>query len=129
VTASVLAFATLSEYLPEEETMTTKHVGMAAIIAALLQFGAGGLASAAPPNKGVTIGTTFPDHFPVIRNFYLGQPVIGFGSDIGGVERVPVIFLHGNNDSPFATSSRTLSRVLRSIFVCHRIRIARRSAF
>jgi pimeloyl-ACP methyl ester carboxylesterase len=91
--------------------MTTKHVGMAAIIAALLQFGAGGLASAAPPNKGVTIGTTFPDHFPVIRNFYLGQPVIGFGSDIGGVERVPVIFLHGNNDSPFATACNPYGRV------------------
>ena len=85
--------------------MTTKHLRIAAIIAVLLQFGPGGLASAAPPSTGVAIGTTFPDHFPVIRNFYLGKPVIGFGSDVGRVEHVPVIFLHGNNDTPFATAA------------------------
>jgi hypothetical protein len=59
--------------------MTTKHLRIAAIIAVLFQFGAGALASAAE------IGTKFPDDFPVIRNFYLGQPVIGFGSDIGRI--------------------------------------------
>jgi len=37
--------------------MTTKHLRIAAIIAVLLQFGAGGLASAAPPGKSVEIGT------------------------------------------------------------------------
>jgi pimeloyl-ACP methyl ester carboxylesterase len=30
-------------------------------------------------------------------------PVIGFGSDIGDIRRAPVIFLHGNNDTPFPT--------------------------
>jgi hypothetical protein len=75
--------------------MTTKHLRIAAITV-LLQFGALAAASAAPPS----IGTTFPDHFPVIRNFYLGAPVIGFGSNIGRAEHVPVIFLHGNNDTP-----------------------------
>jgi len=50
-----------------------------------------------------SLGTTLPDDFPVIRNFYLGQPVIGFGAR-GRVERVPVIFLHGNNDTPFVTA-------------------------
>jgi len=31
-------------------------------------------------------------------------PVIGFGGSQGRVERVPVIFLHGNNDTPFPTA-------------------------
>src|SRR6202011_3601525 len=94
-----------------EGTMTTKHLRIAAIIAVLLQFGAGGLASGASPGKHVEIGTKFPDHFPVIGNFYLGKPVIGFGSDIGRVEHVPVIFLHGNNDTPFATACNPFGRI------------------
>ncbi len=49
------------------------------------------------------IGTSLPAEFPVIRNSYLGVPVLGFGAS-GPVERVPVIFLHGNNDSPFPTT-------------------------
>lgn len=88
-----------------------KHLCIAAIVAGLLQIGAHGLASAASPAKAAEIGTTFPDHFPVIQNFYLGKPVIGFGSDVGRVERVPVIFLHGNNDSPFPTACNPLGRV------------------
>ncbi len=92
-------------------TMTTKHPRIATIIAVLLQFGAGGLASAAPPSKSVAIGTAFPDHFPVIGNFYLGKPVIGFGSDVGRAEHVPVIFLHGNNDSPFPTACNPFGRI------------------
>jgi pimeloyl-ACP methyl ester carboxylesterase len=90
--------------------MTTKHLRLAAIIAALLQFGAGGLASAESPGKSV-VGTTFPGHFPVIGNFYLGKPVIGFGSDVGRVEHVPVIFLHGNNDSPYPTACNPFGRI------------------
>jgi len=91
--------------------MTIKQSCTAAIIAALLQFCASGLASAASPGPSVAIGTTLPDHFPVIRNFYLGKPVIGFGSDSGRVERVPVIFLHGNNDTPFPTLCNPLGRM------------------
>jgi pimeloyl-ACP methyl ester carboxylesterase len=91
--------------------MTIKHLRIAAIIAVLSQFGAGALASAAPLGTGVEIGTEFPDDFPVIRNFYLGQPVIGFGSDIGSIEHVPVIFLHGNNDTPFATACNPFGRI------------------
>jgi pimeloyl-ACP methyl ester carboxylesterase len=94
--------------LPAEEgTMRTKYLGIAVIIAALLQLGAGGSASGA----GAQIGTTFPDHFPVIKNFYLGKPVIGFGSDVGRVERVPVIFIHGNNDTPFKTECNPFGRI------------------
>ena len=58
-------------------------------------------AKAAPPSQ---VGTTFPGDFPVIENFYLGKPIIGFGSDEGRVSHVPVIFVHGNNDSPFPTA-------------------------
>ena len=91
--------------------MTTKHFRVAAIIAVLLQVSAAGLASAASPGKSVEIGTKFPDRFPVIQNFYLGKPVIGFGSDVGRVDHVPVIFLHGNNDTPFATACNPFGRI------------------
>ncbi len=48
------------------------------------------------------VGTALPPDFPVVENYYLGVPVIGFGAR-GFVRHVPVIFLHGNNDSPFPT--------------------------
>ena len=51
---------------------------------------------------GPQVGTTFPADFPVIIDASLGVPVIGFGA-AGRVQRTPVIFLHGNNDTPFAT--------------------------
>jgi pimeloyl-ACP methyl ester carboxylesterase len=91
--------------------MTTRHLRIAAVVAFLLQLGGGGLAGAASPGKGAEIGMTFPEHFPAIKNFYLGKPVIGFGSDVGRLERVPVIFLHGNNDTPFPTACNPLGRV------------------
>jgi len=57
-----------------------------------------GVASAGPQ-----VGTSFPPDFPVIIDASLGVPVIGFGA-AGPVRRTPVIFLHGNNDTPFATA-------------------------
>src|SRR5882757_2426103 len=65
---------------------------------------AGGAARAAGPHPNGLVGTTFPADFPRITDASLGVPVIGFGSSEGEVERVPVIFLHGNNDTPFATA-------------------------
>ena len=53
-------------------------------------------------NAGPQVGTTFPADFPVIIDASLGVPVIGFGA-AGRVQRTPVIFLHGNNDTPFPT--------------------------
>ncbi|MEO6205228.1 MAG: hypothetical protein ABIO67_07600, partial [Mycobacteriales bacterium] len=53
---------------------------------------------------GPTIGTTFPAGFEVPADHSLKLPVIGFGSGEGAVTRVPVIFLHGNNDTPFPTT-------------------------
>src|ERR1041384_2134190 len=52
---------------------------------------------------GPQVGTTFPADFPVIVDASLGVPVIGFGA-AGRVQRTPVIFLHGNNDTPFPTA-------------------------
>ena len=57
------------------------------------------------------VGTALPKGFPVITNFYLGVPVIGFGSDIGRVRRVPVIFLHGNDDTPFPTVCNPFGKI------------------
>lgn len=50
-----------------------------------------------------TVGNTLPADFPTIEDASLGRPVIGFGA-AGPVARVPVIFLHGNNDTPFPTA-------------------------
>jgi len=52
---------------------------------------------------GGTVGTTLPSDFPVLIDASLGVPVIGFGA-AGPVQRTPVIFLHGNNDTPFPTA-------------------------
>ena len=49
-----------------------------------------------------TIGTSFPAGFPVITDASLGTPVLGFGA-AGPLEHTPVIFLHGNNDTPYPT--------------------------
>lgn len=50
-----------------------------------------------------TVGTSFPSGFPVITDASLGTPVIGFGA-AGRLRHTPVIFLHGNNDTPFPTA-------------------------
>jgi pimeloyl-ACP methyl ester carboxylesterase len=51
-----------------------------------------------------TVGTSLPADFPLIEDASLtGKPVLGFGA-AGPVMRTPVVFLHGNNDTPFATA-------------------------
>jgi pimeloyl-ACP methyl ester carboxylesterase len=50
-----------------------------------------------------TVGTTFPKGFRVPTDRALGTPVLGFGA-AGKLHRTPVIFLHGNNDTPYPTS-------------------------
>jgi len=57
-----------------------------------------------------TVGTSFPPDFPVIEDATLQKPVIGFGA-AGAVTRTPVIFLHGNNDSPFPTTCNRFGRM------------------
>ena len=57
-----------------------------------------------------TVGTTLPADFPVITDASLGKAVIGFGAP-GVVTRTPVIFLHGNNDVPYATACGPYGRV------------------
>ena len=56
------------------------------------------------------VGTTLLADFPVIIDTSLGKPVIGFGA-AGKVSRTPVIFLHGNNDTPFATACNPFGRM------------------
>lgn len=57
-----------------------------------------------------TVGATLPADFPVIEDASLGKPIIGFGA-AGPVTRTPVIFLHGNNDTPFATACNPYGRI------------------
>jgi hypothetical protein len=63
-----------------------------------------------PARAGEQVGTSFPPGFPVIVDASLGVPVIGFGA-AGKVKRTPVIFLHGNNDTPFPTACNPLGRI------------------
>jgi pimeloyl-ACP methyl ester carboxylesterase len=70
-----------------------------AAAAAAAAFGVAAGSAAA----GGAVGTTFPAGFPTIADTSLGTPVIGFGA-AGPVRRTPVIFLHGNNDTPFPTA-------------------------
>lgn len=62
-----------------------------------------GLTCAALAQAAGTVGNTLPADFAVIEDASLARPVIGFGA-AGAVSRVPVIFLHGNNDTPFPTA-------------------------
>ena len=70
-----------------------------ALLAALVVLGTGATGAAA----ATTVGTSFPAGFAVPTDASLGTPVIGFGA-AGRIERTPVIFLHGNNDTPFPTA-------------------------
>ena len=60
-------------------------------------------AASSGASRATTLGTSFPAGFAVPTDASLGTPVIGFGA-AGRVTRTPVIFLHGNNDTPFATA-------------------------
>ncbi len=57
-----------------------------------------------------SVGTSLPVDFPVIEDTSLQVPVIGFGA-AGPVARTPVIFLHGNNDTPFPTACNPFGRM------------------
>ena len=57
-----------------------------------------------------TVGTTFPAGFPSIEDTSLHKPIIGFGAT-GPVQRTPVIFIHGNNDTPFPTACNPFGRM------------------
>jgi pimeloyl-ACP methyl ester carboxylesterase len=70
-----------------------------AVVAVLVTLGIGATGAAAAR----TVGTSFPPGFAVPTDASLGTPVLGFGA-AGRVERTPVIFLHGNNDTPFPTA-------------------------
>src|SRR5215469_18460292 len=80
--------------------MLVTHAAWLAVVFALAT-GAG---------AGGAVGTSFPADFPVIVDESLGVPVIGFGAG-GPVERTPVIFLHGNNDTPFPTACNPFGSV------------------
>ena len=65
---------------------------------------------AAAAQAAGTVGNTLPAGFPSIEDASLGKPVIGFGA-AGPVARTPVIFLHGNNDTPFPTACNPYGRM------------------
>jgi pimeloyl-ACP methyl ester carboxylesterase len=80
-------------------------MALAAVVAAVA--GAHGIP---PDNPSKTVGTSFPAGFPTILDASLGTPVLGFGA-AGRVRRTPVIFLHGNNDTPFPTTCNAAGKI------------------
>jgi pimeloyl-ACP methyl ester carboxylesterase len=76
---------------------------LARLATRLLTALSAGLAFAVPAHADGIVGTTFPPGFPVILDASLAKPLIGFGA-AGHVDRTPVILVHGNNDTPFATA-------------------------
>ena len=67
------------------------------------------VAAAAAQAAGL-VGNTLPPGFPSIEDTSLARPLIGFGA-AGPVARTPVIFIHGNNDTPFPTACNPYGRV------------------
>ena len=57
-----------------------------------------------------TVGANFPAGFPTILDASLAKPLIGFGA-AGPVTRTPVVFVHGNNDTPFATACNPFGKM------------------
>jgi pimeloyl-ACP methyl ester carboxylesterase len=82
-------------------------LGLATAVAAIVAGAAGG----AENRTAATVGTSFPAGFPTIADASLGTPVLGFGA-AGRVKRTPVIFLHGNNDTPFPTLCNPAGKTL-----------------
>ncbi|NDZ14627.1 hypothetical protein C7T35_34935 [Variovorax sp. WS11] len=68
------------------------------------------LAAAAAVQAAGTVGNTLPPGFPSIEDTSLARPLIGFGA-AGAVTRTPVILIHGNNDTPFATACSPFGRI------------------
>ena len=59
--------------------------------------------AAATAHADGLVGNALPAGFPVILDASLGKPLLGFGA-AGPVTRTPVVFVHGNNDTPFPTA-------------------------
>ena len=100
---------------------------VAAAVVLLLSWNAVSFADPHEPHpepSPAPLGNTLPPDFPVIINPYLGVPVLGFGARGDRrffFGRVPVIFLHGNNDTPFATACNPFGYIhnLAQYFLSH----------
>jgi pimeloyl-ACP methyl ester carboxylesterase len=106
--ATIGSAARRGEPLRTEEDHAMRR--LAALASHLLVAFAIGLSIAPSAHADGTVGTTFPRHFPVIRDASLGTPLLGFGA-AGEVTRTPVIFVHGNNDTPYPTSCNPFGKV------------------
>ena len=60
------------------------------------------VAAALPAQAGGNVTPAFPQNFTPPADASLGKPVIGFGAN-GKAKRTPVIFLHGNDETPDGT--------------------------
>ena len=70
--------------------------------AARLLLAASACLAAASPHADAAVGNTLPAHSRQPLDASLGTALLGFGA-AGPVTRTPVVFVHGNNDTPFPT--------------------------
>lgn len=91
---------------------TTPSLSRRAAAVGLAILAAGAVQAGDFYRPGGAVAPGFPADFRVPVDASLGKPVIGFGA-AGRVRRTPVIFLHGNDDTPYPTgcATRTMVRV------------------
>jgi pimeloyl-ACP methyl ester carboxylesterase len=80
------------------------------LVSSLVAFLGLTVAASSSASRPASVGTSFPARFAIPTDASLGTPVIGFGA-AGRVKRAPVIFLHGNNDTPYATACNPYGNV------------------
>jgi len=77
---------------------------------ARLLLAASACLAAATVHADGKVGSALPADFPAPLDASLGVPLLGFGA-AGPVTRTPVVFVHGNNDTPFPNACNPYGRV------------------
>src|SRR5207302_458924 len=85
-----------------------RRAGLGGTFAVALVLAA--LALAQPAAAAGTVGTSLPPGFPTILDASLHTPLLGFGA-AGPVTRTPIVFVHGNDDTPFPTACNPFGRM------------------
>jgi pimeloyl-ACP methyl ester carboxylesterase len=76
----------------------------------LLACAAIGLGGAAAVRADGVVGNAFPADFAPILDASLGTALIGFGA-AGPVRHTPIVFVHGNNDTPYPTACNPFGKM------------------
>jgi pimeloyl-ACP methyl ester carboxylesterase len=94
--------------LPSSWLTVARRLGLGGTSTIVVVIAALVLASSAAASG--TVGTALPPGFPIIRDASLHTPLLGFGA-AGRVKRTPVVFVHGNDDTPYPTPCNPFGRM------------------